>query len=300
MISYDYYRVFCSAARHGNFTRAAEELLTTQSSVSHTIANLERQLGCQLFRRTGRGIELTAEGRRLYEFAAAGCEQFQRGEAEITNAVTLDSGVIYLGATEIALRCFLIGALGRFHRSRPGIKFRISNDSTTSAVEALRAGSVDLAVVPSPLSLTHPLRQRPLCSFQDILIAGPQFAALRGRKLHLSELSGYPLICLDRGTTTRAFVEALFHRHNVPLSPDMETATSDLIVPLVRENLGLGFVPEILAAEAIEKGEVFPVPLIEAVERRQVCLAVNESRPLSLAAKAFERFLLQEGRIGGR
>lgn len=209
MISFDYYRVFCCAARRGSFTRAAEALLTSQSAVSHTIAALEQQLGCRLFLRTGRGIALTAEGRRLYELAESGCEQLRRAEGEITHAVNLNSGVVYIGATETAMRCFLIGALGRFHQRYPGIKFRITNGSSGEAVEALRAGTVDLTVAPTPLHLRHPLSQRPLRRFQDILVVGPQFAPLAWRPLCLSELSDYPLICLARGTTTRDFVEDL-------------------------------------------------------------------------------------------
>jgi len=292
MISYDYYRIFYTAARCGNFTRAAEELMTSQSAVSHTISNLEHQLGCRLFLRTGRGIELTAEGKRLYEFAAAGCEQFSRGEAEITNAVNLEEGIIYLGATETAMRCYLIHTLGLFHRQHPGIKFRITNGSTGDAISALRSAAVDLAVVPTPLSLSHPLHQYPLLSFHDILIAGEQFRYLQEKTLHLAQLQQYPMICLDRGTTTRAFVEALYRKHDLILSPDMESATSDLIVPLVRENLGLGFVPEILAREALEKGEVFVLSLAETIENRQICLVTNDTHPLSLAAEAFRNFLL--------
>lgn len=299
MISFDYYRVFCCAARLGSFTRAAEDLMTSQSSVSHTMAALERQLGCRLFLRTGRGIALTAEGRRLYEVAAAGCEQLRRAEAEITDTVNLDSGVVYLGATETAMRCFLIGALGRFHQQYPGIKFRITNgNSSGEAVEALRAGTVDLAIAPTPLDLRHPLSQRPLQRFQDVLVAGPQFAALNRQPLHLSELQDFPLICLARGTTTRDFLEALYRRHGLTLSADIEPATSDLVLPLVRENLGLGFVPDILAREALEGGEVFAIALHEAVPPRQVCLVVNENRPLSLAAEAFLRFL-SAGSPGG-
>lgn len=291
MISFDYYRVFCCAARLGSFTRAAEDLMTSQSSVSHTMAALERQLGCRLFLRTGRGIALTAEGRRLYEVAAAGCEQLRRAEAEITDTVNLDSGVVYLGATETAMRCFLIGALGRFHQQYPGIKFRITNDSSGQAVEALRAGAVDLTVAPTPLELSHPLSQRPLRRFQDILVAGPQFAALGRRTLSLGELRDYPLICLARGTTTRNFVEDLYRRHGLTLTADIEPATSDLVLPLVRENLGLGFVPDILAREALESGEVLALRLQEAIPPRHVCLVVNGSRPLSLAAEAFLTFL---------
>lgn len=294
MISFDYYRVFCCAARRGSFTRAAEELLTSQSAVSHTIAALEQQLGCRLFLRTGRGIALTAEGRRLYELAESGCEQLRRAEGEITHAVNLDSGVVYIGATETAMRCFLIGALGRFHQRYPGIKFRITNGSSGEAVEALRAGTVDLTVAPTPLHLRHPLSQRPLRRFQDILVAGPQFAPLARRPLCLSELSDYPLICLARGTTTRDFVEDLYRRHGLTLSADIEPATSDLVLPLVRENLGLGFVPDILAQEALSSGEVFPLTLQEPIPPRWVCLVVNESHPLSLAAEAFLKFLISE------
>lgn len=294
MVSYDYYRVFCCAARLGSFTRAAEELMTSQSSISHTVAALERQLGCRLFLRTGRGIALTAEGRRLYDRAAAGCEQLERAEAELRRTVDLHSGLVRLAATETAMRGFLIPALGRFHRRYPELKFRISNGSTAQAVETLRGGGADLAVVPTPLQLCRPMTQRPLARFQDVWIAAAApFAALRERTLHLRELLDYPLICLGRGTTTRDFIEELFRRQGLRLSADLEPASSDLVLPLVREGLGIGFVPESLARDAIAAGEVFALSLQEPTMQRQICLVTSEERTLSLAAQAFADFLLE-------
>src|SRR5574344_1707201 len=100
MISYDYYKVFYYVCKYKNFTKAANVLLTSQSSISHTIQNLEHQLGCRLFIRNNRGITLTAEGNQLFKYIASGCEQFIKGESEIMNAASLEGGIIYLGATE--------------------------------------------------------------------------------------------------------------------------------------------------------------------------------------------------------
>lgn len=72
----------------------------------------------------------------------------------------------------------------------------------------------------------------------------------------------------------------------------MEAATTDQILPMVKNNLGLGFLPQSLAAPAIERGEVLRIDLFEEVPKRQVCLIKNQNQPLSYAAREFEKLLL--------
>ena len=75
------------------------------------------------------------------------------------------------------------------------------------------------------------------------------------------------------------------------LSPSVEAATTDQILPMVAHNIGLGFVPEAFAAEAIRKGIVFRIRLDEELPSRQICIVRDKRRPLSMPALALCRML---------
>lgn len=266
--------------------------MTSQSSISHTIQNLEHQLGCRLFIRGNRGIELTPEGNHLYDFVSVGCEQFLKGELELHQSVSLESGIIYLGATETALHCHLFEQLDTFHLLHPNVKFQIHNFTTIDALAALRNGTVDLAVVPTPFEVSPPLKSTALTSFQDILIVGKQYKHLSEQTITLKELNQYPMISFPQGTKSREYIEDIYHEQGLILSPMIESATSDLILPMVMHNLGIGFIPEAIAADAISKEEVYQVSLATPIPPRNINLIYDSLHPHSLASKEFIHFLL--------
>lgn len=176
----------------------------------------------------------------------------------------------------------------------PDVRIRITNQSTPQAIESLQSGAVDLAVVTMPLELKQPLRATELAAFQDIPVAGPGFAQLADRDLTLAELAAYPLITLGRNTQTRSFYDSLFARASVALKPDIEVATSDQILPMVKHDLGIGFLPRSFAEEALSSGEVLELSLAEPLPKRSVCLIRDPSALSSTAALALTRMLTSE------
>ena len=124
-ISFDYYRTFYYVAKYGSISQAAEALMNNQPNVSRTIKNLESELNCTLFVRSRKGVELTPEGEMLYAHVAAAVEHIQSGEEEICLERTLSKGVVTIGASEIALRCFLLPVLKDFRQKYPGIRIRV-------------------------------------------------------------------------------------------------------------------------------------------------------------------------------
>ena len=110
-ISYDYYRIFYYVAKYGNLSQAAKQLLNNQPNMTRAIKNLEGELGCPLFLRTNRGMKLTPEGERLYAHVRIAFEHIEAGEAEITESRTLQTGTVYVAASEVALRCLLLPVL---------------------------------------------------------------------------------------------------------------------------------------------------------------------------------------------
>ena len=115
---------------------------------------------------------------------------------------------------------------------------------------------------------------------------------LCGQKLTLAELSAYPFISLGRETASYAFAYNLFAENGAAFSPDIEVATSDQILPLVRLDLGVAFLPEAFAAPALQKGEIGRLTLAETIPPRQLLMARRSGQALSIAAKALEAMIL--------
>ena len=293
-INFDYYRIFCYVARYGSITQAANALGSSQPNVTRCMNNLESELGCRLFFRSNRGVTLSTEGELLYSHISEACDQLESAEANLSGIRKLELGSVTIGATESALHILLLERLRRFHDVYPHIHLCISYLNAPQALAALRNGQIDIAAVATPSGATHPLYEVPLMSFQDILIGSPRFAALSRRSLTLQEVSAYPLICMEKDTMTFQFYDQLFKDAGLVLKPDIIASNIDQILPLVKSDLGLGFLPEPLARESLSRGEVIPLSLAQALPSRQICLVKDRLRPLSTTARALEKVLLDD------
>lgn len=293
-VTWDYYKVFYYVAKYQNFTKAARVLGSNQPNVTHTMNRLEEQLGCVLFIRSNRGVTLTPEGELLYARVSSAAVQIQEAEEELSASATLEHGSISISATETALNIYLSDKLCAFHEDFPKIRLRISNHSTPQAVQAVRNGEVDFAVVSTPAEAEAPLNIVELESFREILVGGRTFTALASQTLSLKELSAYPLISLSEESMTRAFYRQFFLEHDAVLRPDTEAATTDQMLTLVRSELGLAFVPEPMTRNALKSREIVQLTLREKIPARSVCLVYDRHRPLNTAARAF-RERLQKG-----
>lgn len=292
--NFEYYKVFYYVSKYENLTKAASVLKISQPAVTRTIHNLENELGCRLFTRSKSGMKLTPEGRSFYGYVAAGCAQFFKGESALSNLVSLENGTIYISATETALHCYLFQAMGDFNEKYPNVHFKILNNSTTDSVNAVKEGKVDLAFVSTDLQVDKPLKLKMLRQYQEVLIGGNRFKDLKGRRVSLKELSAYPWISLTSEALTRKFLDQYFQSHGLVFSPDMELATTDLILPAVRYNLGIGFVPAEFAQDDLKMQDVFEIDLEESLPRRSILMIYDREYPQSIASKEFQKFLTEK------
>ena len=294
--NFEYYKIFYYVAKYENLTKAATALKTSQPAVTRTIHKLEGELGCQLFTRSKTGMKLTPEGRTFYGYVAAGCAQFFKGENDLSNLISLENGTIYISATETALHCYLFQAMEEFNSLYPNVRFKILNNSTTESVNAVKEGKVDLAFVSANLQVAKPLRMKILRKYRDILIAGMRFEELKAGKeeLSLKELVSYPWISLTAETITRRFLNEYFEKNGLTFAPDMELATTDMILPAVRHNLGLGFIPAEFADAELKSGQVFEIKVKEKLPERNIVLIYDMEYPQSIAAKEFQKFLKEK------
>ena len=237
-------------------------------------------------------MKLTPEGERLYAHVRIAFEHIEAGEAEITESRTLQTGTVYVAASEVALRCLLLPVLKEFRLLHPGIHIRISNHSTPQAVAALHETTADFAVITTPVTLSPSLTQTIVKEIREVPICAPAFSGLLGRSVALSELEAYPLITLGAGTTSHAFYVSVFTAQGVAFQPAIEAATADQIIPMAEAGLGVGIVPEAFIRPS---DNVRRIELQEPLPLRAVCIVKRKGQPLSVAARELERMLLAAG-----
>ena len=161
---------------------------------------------------------------------------------------------------------------------------------------AVKEGKVDLAFVSANLQVAKPLRMKILRKYHDILISGNRFGELKddGKEVSLKELVSYPWISLTAETITRRFLNEYFEKNSLTFTPDMELATTDMILPAVRHNLGLGFIPAEFADSELKSGQVFEIKVKEKLPERNIILIYDKEYPQSIAAKEFQKFLKEK------
>lgn len=292
-VNFEYYKIFYYAAKYKNFTKAANVLGIGQPNVTRAMNCLEQEIHCTLFIRTNRGVKLTPEGAQLFEHVAVAMSQLQAAETELTASMGLENGSISIGASETALNIYLLDKLRTFHMEHPGIRLKIYNHSTPQAIRSMKNGEIDFAIVSTPTNADDPLKEIHVQSFQDILVGGRTFAALGSQELTLAELQNYPLICLGRETMTWQFYHDLFLSHGLELTPDTEVATTDQILSLVKSDLGLAFLPESMAQEALRQHRIVQIRLREQIPERQICMVYDRQHPLSAAAQQLKNDILE-------
>ncbi|MCD8036936.1 MAG: LysR family transcriptional regulator [Clostridiales bacterium] len=291
LINYEHYRIFYYVAKYQNITQAAAALMSSQPNVTRTIKQMEKKFGCALFVRTARGVKLTAEGEKLYEHVAVAYDHIEAGEKELTGRLTLQEGAVAIGTGEVALHLLLLKKLSEFHTLYPKVRLKITNGSTPQSLKALDTGAVDFSVVTESNEMSPQMKSIPLCSFREILICGSQYRSLADKTIGFGDLAKLPYVCLDRTTITYKFYRNLFLSEGQEMNPDIEVATSDMILPVVENNLGIGFVPEQFAAQPLKEGRVYKINMDKEIPQRHICMVKDKGRSLSAAADRLASYL---------
>lgn len=290
-ISYDYYRIFYYVAKYGNITQAAKILLNNQPNLTRAIKTLESELGCPLFIRNNRGMKLTPEGERLFAHIRIALENIEAGEAEIIESRNLEKGSVFVAASEVALHCVLLPVLKQYRTLYPGIRLKISNHSTPQAVDAIKNGIADIAVVTTPTLPSAMIEEVTVRRFHEVAVCSSAFSELLESKVSFAELLSYPMISL--GTQTKSFelYSEFFAEEGLHYQPETEAATADQILPMVKADLGIGFIPRGFLSGV---DGVYIIETEKPLPEREIRIVKRHEQTLSIAAKELERLILKQ------
>lgn len=289
-INYELYKVFYYVATSLSFSEASKHLFISQSAVSQSIKTLEKKLGQPLFIRSTKKVQLTPAGKLLLKHVEPAMNLIQRGETQLLDSSLLGLGQLHIGASDTICRYFLVPYLKQFHKKFPNVPIKVTNATSLSCVDLLEKGKVDLIVTNFPnTNLNHSYIQKTVCNFRDVFIANPSYFHLKQQELTLQELQQYPILMLDRKSTTSEFLHNLFLQHQLELIPEIELSSNDLLIDLARIGLGIAFIPDYCLTR--ESKELFILHTKEKMPVRQMVASINPSLPLSASTAEFLKLL---------
>lgn len=281
----EYYKVFYYVAKTESVTKAAGELAISQPAVSQAIKQLERQLEVPLFYRAAKGVKLTSGGQLLYNYVEKGYEQIELGVKKIRQLQNLELGEIRIGASDMTLQYYLLPYLEKFHEKYPEIKVTVTNAPTPETLSFLRDGSIDFGIVSTPFPEMAEMQVTAVREIEDVFVAGRRFISYKNKTLDLQELEKLPLICLEKNTSTRSYMDKFLKQNNVFIQPEFELATSDMIVQFALRSLGVGSVVKDFARDYVEAGLLFELRFNKIIPKRSFCVVQNRKAPLSSASQ---------------
>ena len=281
----EYYKVFYYVAKYGSVTKAAGELAISQPAVSQAIKQLERQLEVVLFYRAAKGVKLTSEGQLLYSYVEKGYEQIELGVRKVRELQNLELGEIRIGASDMTLQFYLLPYLEKFHEQYPEIKVTVTNAPTPETLQYLKEGKIDFGIVSTPFPEMADVKITTVREIEDIFVAGRRFISYKNKTLDLQELEKLPLICLEKNTSTRSYMDDFLRKNNVTIHPEFELATSDMIVQFALRNLGVASVVKDFAEDYVESGLLFELRFNKIIPKRSFCVVQNTKVPMPAASR---------------
>lgn len=280
------YEAFVTAAEEKNITRAAQKLSFAQSSVSRMIADLESEWNLPLLNRSKAGVTLTQEGQQLLPAIRSLLDACHRLEEQVGEIHGLERGILRIGVFSSVAEHWLPRIISDFQRIHPGIQYELLTGDYEEIEAWLEEGRIEAGLIRLPTQ--HPFETTELLhdSYQVVLPKGHPLCARE--RIEPDELNGQPFLMLEHGgrTDVSEFLEAY------GLHPDVRFTTWDdyAIMAMVEIGQGIALLPQLILQRIPYALEIRPLTVPCA---RTIGLAVQNSRTISAAMKAFRQFVLQ-------
>ena len=283
--NFDLYRVFCEVAREKSLSSAAKKLYVSQSAVSQSIKQLEKSLDTKLFDRKSRGVELTSEGKILFEYADGAYTLLENALIKFGELKDLKFGNIKIGASDTVCALLLTNVLKDFHTKYPEIKIQLINHTTGQLLSELKLGKIDMAFVALPIKEADGLKIRKIADINDCFVVSGKYASLARRTINLKELEKFPVLMLDEKSSSRHFLDKFLSEKGIKIKPSVELGSIDLLTRFAEIGIGVSAVIEQYVEKKLKTGELEKLQLSEPIPKRAIGLVALENVSLSPSSK---------------
>lgn len=279
-------RVFVAVARAGNMRKAAQQLYLTPSAISHALKAFEDSLGCPLFDRTTRSLELSVNGRRFLPEATRLLEGLEGLHDFARNSGDWRMGRLRIGASPTACQYLIPAVIREFKESCPQVSIQITQGASGQLAEDVAEGRIDLGL--SPRTPEHRgLECVDVASDELAFIVNPMHEWARAGKVNRARISEQRYVLAESRSLTKRLIDDFMRREGLSIQPFIEIGNEEVIKELVRLDLGVGIFPRWIAADELDKGLLVALPLGKKPPKREWVICHRPNREISFGETLF-------------
>ncbi len=280
---------YAAVARAESFTAAAAQLHVSQSTLSRTVAELERSLGAQLLERDTRNIALTPTGAETLRVADDVLNAHRAGMQELERFVLGESGTVAVSTLPSIAAVLLPEVITRFRNEHPQVAVRIMDGLERAVLQRVSSGDADFAITTINES-TSRLEHEPWVRDRFVAVLPQEHPLAAQEEVTWRELAAEPLLAVGRDSSVRRLADAAFAQVDAHTPPAAEAGSIATVGGLVSAGLGVAAMPA-LVLPLMATESVVHRPLVEPVVDRRLDFVQRAHRPLTAAGQHFRDVL---------
>lgn len=288
----DQIEAFIRAAFTNSFSKAAEQLYTSQPAVSARIRSLENELSVKLFKRNGNGITLTKDGELFLPYAENILKNAEEAKLVVQKNKQKKTEEISIASVIIAANYILPSIVSEFNQAHPDIKLTVHTGHSHHILDMVLNHEVPFGISravrnPSINSIT-------LMNDEMVLVTYPDHPFKDRDIVTLEEAAKEPLILFNRGSLDWALIDGIFNKLNITPNVVMEVDNIEMLKQLVKKKMGIAILPK-FAVEEETKSHFLHVIQIENIPQiqRPFELIYLKGTEFDGMTKTFTEFIIQ-------
>ena len=286
MINLNQLRAFYQVAKCQNVSIAAKNLFVSQPAVTAQVKLFEDNCGLKLFKKKGRNLHLTDEGKALYKYARKIFEYEKKIESAVEQMKELKQGILRLGSARTYARYFMPFLLTGFREAYPSVKIHLDQGSSLDMIHSLKELKNEVVIV-AEAEENSDICFIPFSREEVVLLLSPDHHLARKKSIDFKIVAEEAIILKDQGSGTRRLIDKLFIQNNHTPNVLMETGDAEIIKLLVQHGEGVSFLVREAVAVELQAGKLATVPIKDQKIFLDVSIAYLKNQPLSPPAQAF-------------
>lgn len=276
---------FVTLADTEHMTQAASLLNTSQPNLSHSMSELEKELNAPLFEKTGRNIRLTKYGKFFYNYVANGLNEINKGQRELHNLISPDTGHIDFGFI-YTMGATMSPFLTREFLKLPDncdITFQFSQGNSLSVLQMLQRDEIDIALT-SKIKTIENIRYEAIAEQKIVLVVNEQHALAKKDNVYLAEAANYPFVYFNKQSGLRPYIDELMKKLGITPQISCEVEEDHTMLGFVGFDFGVALMPDIPSIAA------YPVKKLEILDQREPRLVYLATRSDAILSPVVQRF----------
>lgn len=294
-IDFNTYKVFYAVAKYESFSKAASELYISQPAISYSIKKLEDELNTKLFIRLNRGIKLTDAGEKLKFYVENALNNLVAAHKELSEGEDNQlTGEVTIGIHSNIGTFLLPKIVKKFSEKYPNAKINIYNSTAKEMREMFKNHQIDILILHYPIFDTEQsnIYEEKLFICETCFFGIKKYYDLFNISKEKNIIFDYPLILPLKGFTTSNALEKKFKNHNALLSSNIYLYSTEMMISLVKEGIGVGWTQRKCIQKELENNELYEIPVEVELPKIEFSIAYDKNT-IGKTAIEFAKYIIE-------